>query len=34
VQHAIIQGNNGVKGVKVINNAKRAIIQNNEEAVE
>lgn len=32
VQHAIIQGNNGVNGVKVINNSKKAIIQNNEEA--
>ncbi|MEW6235438.1 MAG: glycosyl hydrolase family 28-related protein [Candidatus Omnitrophota bacterium] len=34
VQHAIIQGNNGLKGVKVINHAKRAIIENNEEAAE
>lgn len=32
VQHAIIQGNNGVKGVKVINKAKQAIIKDNEEA--
>lgn len=31
VQHAIIQGNNGINGVRVINRAKRAMIQNNEE---
>jgi len=31
IKHAIIQGNNGVKGVTVINNSKNAIITNNEE---
>ncbi|MBZ0258876.1 glycoside hydrolase family 55 protein [bacterium] len=30
LKHAIIQGNNGVNGVRVINHAKRAIIENNE----
>jgi hypothetical protein len=32
VKHAIIRGNNGVNGVRVINNAKKAIIEGNEEA--
>lgn len=34
VKHAIIQGNNGVKGVSIINHAPKAIIQNNEETTE
>lgn len=34
LQHAIIQGNNGVSGVQVINQAKHAIITNNEEPVD
>ncbi|RJP21262.1 MAG: hypothetical protein C4527_23620 [Candidatus Omnitrophota bacterium] len=34
VQHAIIAGNNGIRGVRVINHTKRAIIERNEEFVE
>ncbi|MGC9326255.1 MAG: glycosyl hydrolase family 28-related protein [Candidatus Hinthialibacter sp.] len=34
LQHAIIQGNNGVNGVRIINDAQRAIIKNNEEPIE
>jgi hypothetical protein len=31
VDHAIIQGNNGVRGVRVLNHAKAAVIEGNEE---
>lgn len=34
VKHAIVRGNNGVKGVKVINQAKAAVINDNEEPVQ
>lgn len=34
VRHAIIRGNNGVRGVRVVNQAKVAVIEDNEEPVQ